>query len=158
MAGKFARSWGLMKASAAVLRSDKALLAFPLLSGLCSLVVAASFLLPVALAVIASDGHTLDHDRWSPATWLLMFAFYLVQYFVFLHGRTTVSPLASSSLPATIAITTCGGLYELSGNDAGPQAADSGRLRRGRPYPVLIAEGWNLSRIGQPICARTCAL
>ena len=52
MAGKFARSWALMKASAGVLRSDKSLLLFPLLSGLCCLVVAASFLLPVVLAMI----------------------------------------------------------------------------------------------------------
>lgn len=94
MAGKFARSWGLMKASAAVLRSDKALLAFPLLSGLCSLVVAASFLLPVALTAIASDGHALDHDRWSPATWLLMFAFYLVQYFVIVFFNTALAGCA----------------------------------------------------------------
>src|SRR5690242_19779578 len=94
MAGKFARSWGLMKASAAVLRSDKALLAFPLLAGVCSLVVAASFLLPVALTVIASDGHALDRDRWSAATWLLMFAFYLVQYFVIVFFNTALAGCA----------------------------------------------------------------
>lgn len=94
MAGKFARSWGLMKASAAVLRSDKALLAFPLLSGLCSLVVAASFLVPVALAVVASDGSTFDHHRWSPVTWLVMFAFYLVQYFVIVFFNTALAGCA----------------------------------------------------------------
>ena len=94
MAGKFARSWGLMKASAAVLRSDKALLAFPLLSGLCSLVVAASFLVPVALAAIASDGRTLDREHWSAATWLLMFAFYLVQYFVIVFFNTALAGCA----------------------------------------------------------------
>jgi hypothetical protein len=94
MAGKFARSWALMKASAAVLRSDKALLAFPLLSGLCSLVVAASFLVPVALVVIASDGQAIDHERWSPATWLVMFAFYLVQYFVIVFFNTALAGCA----------------------------------------------------------------
>ncbi|MGN2242907.1 DUF6159 family protein [Frateuria sp. GZRR33] len=94
MAGKFARSWGLMKASAAVLRSDKALLAFPLLSGLCSLVVAASFLVPVALAAIASDGRTLDREHWSAATWLLMFGFYLVQYFVIVFFNTALAGCA----------------------------------------------------------------
>ena len=94
MAGKFARSWGLMKASASVLRSDKVLLAFPLLSGLCSLVVAASFLLPVALAVLAGDGHALDRDRWSAGTWLLMFAFYLVQYFVIVFFNTALAGCA----------------------------------------------------------------
>lgn len=94
MAGKFARSWGLMKASAAVLRSDKALLAFPLLSGLCSLVVAASFLVPVALAAIASDGGRFDAHRWSPVTWLVMFAFYLVQYFVIVFFNTALAGCA----------------------------------------------------------------
>src|SRR3569623_330584 len=70
MAGKFARSWALMKASAAVLRSDKALLAFPLLSGLCSLVVAASFLVPVAQAEIASAGRR--GLAWTVATFLVV--------------------------------------------------------------------------------------
>jgi len=55
MAGKFARSWALMKASAAVLRSDKSLLVFPLLSGLCTLLVAASFLVPVAVMAIGGE-------------------------------------------------------------------------------------------------------
>ncbi|MCX7512718.1 DUF6159 family protein [Frateuria hangzhouensis] len=94
MAGKFARSWALMKASAAVLRSDKALLAFPLLSGLCSLVVAASFMIPVAVVAVASDGAAIDHDRWSPATWLVMFAFYLVQYFVIVFFNTALAGCA----------------------------------------------------------------
>src|SRR5690606_23374730 len=63
-------------------------------SGLCSLVVAASFLLPVALAVLAGDGHALDRDRWSAGTWLLMFAFYLVQYFVIVFFNTALAGCA----------------------------------------------------------------
>ena len=43
MIEKFSRSWALVKASAAVLRSDKELLLFPALSALCSLLVLASF-------------------------------------------------------------------------------------------------------------------
>jgi hypothetical protein len=96
MAGKFARSWALMKASAAVLRSDKALLAFPLLSGVCSLVIAASFLIPVVLAVIAEGGHLSDQAgrHWSPATYLVFFAFYLVQYFVIVFFNTALAGCA----------------------------------------------------------------
>ncbi|HEV2622353.1 MAG TPA: DUF6159 family protein [Frateuria sp.] len=95
MAGKFARSWSLMKASAAMLRSDKALLAFPLLSGVCSLVVAASFLVPVALAVLADDAHLAGQaHRWSPVTWLVFFAFYLVQYFVIVFFNTALAGCA----------------------------------------------------------------
>ena len=44
---KFARSWELTKASAAVLRSDKELLLFPVISSLAALLVAATFLVPI---------------------------------------------------------------------------------------------------------------
>ncbi|RZA37127.1 MAG: hypothetical protein EOP92_01785 [Lysobacteraceae bacterium] len=44
---KFSRSWELVKASASVLRSDKELMLFPAISGLCTLVVMATFLIPV---------------------------------------------------------------------------------------------------------------
>lgn len=70
MAGRFSRSWQLMKASAAVLRSDKSLLTFPLASGICCLLVAASFLIPIAMAFAAADGSGEAHARCPPAaTW-----------------------------------------------------------------------------------------
>jgi hypothetical protein len=95
MAGKFARSWALMKASAAVLRSDKSLLVFPLLSGLCTLLVAASFLVPVALMVIGADhAGTGPHERMSVGSYLLMFAFYLVQYFVIIFFQAALTGVA----------------------------------------------------------------
>ena len=95
MAGKFARSWALMKASAAVLRSDKSLLLFPLLSGLCTLLVAASFLIPVGVMVIGGEHAGADfHERLSVGSYLLMFAFYLVQYFVIIFFQTALTGVA----------------------------------------------------------------
>ncbi|HEY1588463.1 MAG TPA: DUF6159 family protein [Rhodanobacter sp.] len=95
MAGKFARSWALMKASAAVLRSDKSLLVFPLLSGLCTLLVAASFLIPVVVMVIGGEHAGQDfHQRMSVGAYLLMFAFYLVQYFVIIFFQTALTGVA----------------------------------------------------------------
>ena len=95
MAGKFARSWALMKASAAVLRSDKSLLVFPLLSGLCTLLVAASFLIPVAVMMIGGEHAGQDfHHRMSVGAYLLMFAFYLVQYFVIIFFQTALTGVA----------------------------------------------------------------
>src|SRR5436190_20997866 len=44
---KFSRSWELVKASAAVLRSDKELLVFPVLSGIAAMVLMATFVLPI---------------------------------------------------------------------------------------------------------------
>ena len=78
--GKFARSWALAKASLAVLRSDKELLVFPMVSAIAMIVVAASFVLPAlgfGLFTRAGDGSGVP-----PMFVLWTFAFYLVQYFV----------------------------------------------------------------------------
>lgn len=77
--GRFARSWALVKASAAVLRSDRQLLLFPLLSAICTLLVAATFFLPLAFGGAFAG----FEERQAPAwLWPLGFLFYLVQYFV----------------------------------------------------------------------------
>jgi len=77
MAGRFARSWSLMKASAEVLRSDKSLLMFPLASSICCLLVAASFLIPI-IAAMVSAGDVVEHGhRMSAGGYVLLFLFYL---------------------------------------------------------------------------------
>ena len=106
MVGKFARSWALMKASAGVLRADKSLLVFPLLSGACSIVVAASFLVPVALALIGHLGGDVEGRGFTPAHYLVLFAFYLVQYFVIVFFNTALAGVALCRLrgePAELA-------------------------------------------------------
>ena len=47
MAGSFSNSWALVKASADVLRMDKELLVFPLLSGVAAALVMVSFFVPM---------------------------------------------------------------------------------------------------------------
>lgn len=69
------RSWGLVKSSAAVLRSDKELMLFPVLSGLASLVVLATFALPVFALRVFEHGIGL-------AGLALAFVFYFCQYAV----------------------------------------------------------------------------
>ncbi|HET8764449.1 MAG TPA: DUF6159 family protein, partial [Rhodanobacter sp.] len=88
--GKFARSWALAKASMDVLRADKELLVFPLVSSIVTLVVAASFLLPVALALIGHHGGDFDGRRFAPGYYAVLFAFYLVQYFVIFFFNTAL--------------------------------------------------------------------
>ena len=46
----FRNSWALVKASAGVLRADKELIVFPILSGAAQMVVLASFFLPLLLS------------------------------------------------------------------------------------------------------------
>jgi hypothetical protein len=96
MAGKFARSWQLMKASAAVLRSDKSLMMFPLLSGLCCLLVAASFLIPIA--VVAVGAEHAGRQGLPVAGYIGLFAFYLVQYFVIIFFNTALAGAALQRL------------------------------------------------------------
>jgi hypothetical protein len=99
MAGKFARSWALMQASATVLRSDKSLLIFPLLSGLCALLVAATFLIPIGMTLFGSVHAGQDmHQRMSAGTYLATFAFYLVQYFVIIFFQTALTGVALAHL------------------------------------------------------------
>lgn len=96
MAGKFARSWNLMKASAAVLRSDKALMMFPLLSGLCCLLVAASFIIPIAIA--AAGMEHVSRDKLPLGWYVATFAFYMVQYFVIIFFNTALAGAALQRL------------------------------------------------------------
>ena len=78
MAGSFSNSFALVKASANVLRLDKELLVFPLMSGIATVLVTASFIAPLAVTggweIFAEDGGYVSY--------VLGFLFYLVQYTV----------------------------------------------------------------------------
>ncbi len=79
MAGRFSNSWTLVKASTKVLKLDKELMVFPLLSGVASILVVASFVVPIA--VTGGWGFFSDGDH-RYAGYALAFLFYLVQYTV----------------------------------------------------------------------------
>jgi len=87
-----------MKASAEVLRSDKSLLMFPLASGICCLLVAASFLIPI-IAAMVSVGHVAEHGHcMSAGGYILLFLFYLAQYFVIIFFNTALAGAALARL------------------------------------------------------------
>lgn len=88
MFARFAQSWSLVKASASVLRSDKELLLFPLLSAIASLIVAASFFVPAALGGMFTSMR--EDGRPDIAFYALMFAFYVVQYFVIIFFNSAL--------------------------------------------------------------------
>lgn len=75
MFDRFSRSWTLVKASAAVLRSDKELMVFPLISGALTLVVLATFLLPMWALRLFDEG-------FSPFVVAVASLFYFCQYAV----------------------------------------------------------------------------
>jgi uncharacterized protein DUF6159 len=76
---RFSRSWSLVKASGGVLRANKSLMVFPVLSAICTLIVAATFLVPAF-----AGGMIEYHDRghMTPGEAMFLFVFYVVQYFV----------------------------------------------------------------------------
>jgi len=82
------RSWGLFKEAWAVLRQDRELLLFPVLSGIASCVVLAGFLTPLLLTLPwgeimqAGSGSQGVHIEWGPLHYAGTFLYYLVSYFV----------------------------------------------------------------------------
>lgn len=72
---KLSRSWELVKASASVLRSDAELMLFPILSGAATLVVIATFLVPMFALRIFEGGFGIGGAIFG-------FAFYFCQYTV----------------------------------------------------------------------------
>jgi hypothetical protein len=76
---RFSRSWGLIKASGAVLRQDKELLLFPFFSAIATLLVSASFIVPL----VVTGALEQTNLQGSEAPYLVfLFLFYLVQYFI----------------------------------------------------------------------------
>jgi hypothetical protein len=116
--GKFARSWALAKASYGVLRSDKELLVFPLVSAIAVVLVALSFVLPMfGLGTFEQLGKS---DSVPPVFYLWLFAFYLVQYFVIFFFNAALVGAA---------------MIRLDGGD--PSVADGLRIARGKWLPIL---------------------
>ncbi|HEY7833679.1 MAG TPA: DUF6159 family protein [Ktedonobacterales bacterium] len=100
--GRFARSWQLFKQSWAVLRSDKALIVFPIVSSIATLIVMASFFIPLALSgafaqiaaaraasVSGTAGVATSAAVWAPYI-VIAFLFYLVQYFVIFFANSAL--------------------------------------------------------------------
>ena len=76
---RISRSWELIKASGAVLRQDKELLLFPFFSAVATLIVSASFIVPLILTG-AFERSIAPGDETSYMVFL--FVFYLIQYFI----------------------------------------------------------------------------
>jgi len=110
---KFARSWSLVKASAAVLRSDKELLLFPMLSGIAAMLVFASFILPMFALRVFEHGIGVLGAAWG-------FLFYLCLYFVIFFFNAALVSAA---------------IIRLEGGD--PTLADGFRAARARLLPIL---------------------
>lgn len=77
MAGSFSNSWALVKASANVLKLDKELLVFPILSGVATVLVTISFIVPLAWT---GGWQVFAGETGSYLGTVVGFLFYMVQY------------------------------------------------------------------------------
>jgi len=101
--GKFSRSWELVKQSFAVLRSDKQLMLFPILSAISCLFVTiligtggVLMMLPGRAAALAS-GERFNPNQ-SPVFLLAMFTLYVANYFVIVFFNVALVGVANSRL------------------------------------------------------------
>src|SRR5262245_22771845 len=86
---RLSNSWELVKASAAVLRADKELVVFPIVSAIGTLIVTATFALPLFLAGMF-DSMYVDGKGFQPLGMAVAFLFYLTQYFVIFFANTAL--------------------------------------------------------------------
>ena len=122
---KLSQTWSVVRASWELLKKDKEMLLFALLSGLCCLLVTASFLLPW-FAFENADALL----QYSEASWqhgelfLLLFLFYFCNYFVMMYFNAAIVACA---------------LIRMGGKD--PTVTDGLRVATAR-MPLLL--GWAL--------------
>src|SRR5688572_7959731 len=118
MFGKFSRSWELIKASSSVLRQDKELLVFPLLSSIAAIVVALSFILPMVATGAFAQLH--EGGELQPQHAVLAFGFYLSQNFVIFYFNSALVGAA---------------MIRLDGGD--PTVSDGLRIANSKLGPIL---------------------
>ena len=133
---RIANGWELAKESFNVLRMDKELLVFPLVSGLSCLLVLASFGLPLwnseYAATLFQDGQAPQ----DPLAYVLLFAFYLVNYFVIVFFNTdSLGDLADGKLELGAGIDLGAG-----SKDAGVPPGGIARPRKGRFIVYQLSE------------------
>lgn len=86
--GKLSRTWGMMRASWWVLKQDKELLLFPVLSTIAAVLVVVSFALPLFGLGLMSN---LDQGgEGNPLIYVIAFAFYFVNYFVIIFFNSAI--------------------------------------------------------------------
>jgi hypothetical protein len=98
MFARIAASWELVKASAAVLRDDQELVVFPIISSFGVMIVTLTFIVPMLLAT-AIDARLFGfQDNLGPLFYLVLFLFYLAQYFVIFFANTALVGAATIRL------------------------------------------------------------
>lgn len=97
--GKFTRTWSLMSECWQVLKEEKSLVLFPLISGICCLLLLASFAVPIYMtgAWHPPVGHDVERVR-QVAYLGTLFAFYVANYFIVVFFNAAIVACAAIRL------------------------------------------------------------
>jgi hypothetical protein len=101
--GKFSRSWELAKQSFAIIRSDKQLMLFPVISAVACLIVTAviatggTLMMLPAITSAAASGERFNPNQ-SPVFLLGVFTLYVANYFVMVFFNVALVGVANSRL------------------------------------------------------------
>ena len=91
MSGSISRGWRLFKATFAILKAEKSLVLFPVISGILGIAVLIAFIFP-ALLLFGSTG--TDTESWGITGWaawlLFLLAFYFVIYLITIFFKAAV--------------------------------------------------------------------
>lgn len=87
---RLSNSWSLVKESAAVLRADKELIIYPIVSSIGVLIVSATFFVPVILSGIADGVLSGGTNQMTVVGFVVLFAFYVAQYFVIIFANSAL--------------------------------------------------------------------
>jgi hypothetical protein len=90
--GNFDRTWQLMSASWSVLRKDREILIFPVLSGIASVLVLASFAIPLFMI---GDLKKISGSAADAEPWIALFLFYFSNYLVIIFFNTAIVACAT---------------------------------------------------------------
>lgn len=100
---RFQRSWELTKQSAAILAENKSLMLFPVMSAMATIVVIASFFVPLAFSGALEQ---MARQRGSGQAYLMMFMFYFVGYLIQIFFNCALMASANQAF--------CGGKAKVS--------------------------------------------
>ena len=94
--------WELAKQSVHVLRLDKELLLFPLVSGIACLLLMASFALRLLQSGILENSEA-EWKQWQskPLTYVILFAHYFLNYFVIIFFNSVCIYATENEVPST---------------------------------------------------------
>ena len=96
--GKYTRTWSLMSECWQVLKQEKSLLVFPLISCICCLLLLASFALPIFLTgTWQPPGHSAATVK-QVAYYGTLFSFYVANYFIVVFFNAAIVASAATRL------------------------------------------------------------